>query len=59
MHDVHGPVMHEYGHAAAFHSDWAGMRSCVSDGGNAPDVVEYMGYPVPLDGGYHIPGDRK
>ncbi|MBN6054238.1 putative Ig domain-containing protein, partial [Nonomuraea sp. RK-328] len=57
--DVHGLVMHEYGHAVAFHSDWAGMRSYVSGGGNDPDVVEYMGYPVPLDSSYHIPGDQK
>ncbi|MDR8412617.1 Ig domain-containing protein [Nonomuraea sp. 3-1Str] len=57
--DVHGLVMHEYGHAVAFHSDWAGMRSYVSGGGNDPDVVEYQGYPVPLDSSYHIPGDQK
>ncbi|MEV0195672.1 Ig domain-containing protein [Nonomuraea sp. NPDC050691] len=57
--DVHGLVMHEYGHAVAFHSDWAGMRSYVSGGGNDPDVVEYQGYAVPLDSSYHIPGDQK
>ncbi|MEV0824755.1 Ig domain-containing protein [Nonomuraea rubra] len=56
--DVHGLVMHEYGHAVAFHSDWAGMRSYVSGGGNDPDVVAYQGRAVPLDGSYHIPGDQ-
>ncbi|MEV0381318.1 Ig domain-containing protein [Nonomuraea sp. NPDC050643] len=56
--DVHGLVMHEYGHAVAFHSDWAGMRSYVANGGNDPDVVEYQGRAVPLDGSYHIPGDQ-
>ncbi|MER6006014.1 Ig domain-containing protein [Nonomuraea angiospora] len=57
--DVHGLVMHEYGHAVAYHSDWAGMRSYVASGGNDPDVVAYEGYPVPLDSSYHIPGDQK
>ncbi|SPL98404.1 unnamed protein product [[Actinomadura] parvosata subsp. kistnae] len=56
--DVHGLVMHEYGHAVAFHSDWAGMRSYVSGGGTDPDVVEYQGRAVPLDSSYHIPGDQ-
>ncbi|WP_433509252.1 Ig domain-containing protein [Nonomuraea sp. CA-143628] len=57
--DVEGLVMHEYGHAVAFHSDWAGMRSYVNGGGNDPDVVDYMGYAVPLDSSYHIPGDQR
>ncbi|NUP67231.1 MAG: peptidase S8 [Nonomuraea sp.] len=57
--DVHGLVMHEYGHAVAFHSDWAGMRSYVANGGDDPDVVAYQGYPVPLDSSYHIPGDQR
>ncbi|WP_223167899.1 Ig domain-containing protein [Nonomuraea sp. SYSU D8015] len=57
--DVHGLVMHEYGHAVAFHSDWAGMRSYVQGGGNDPDVVAYQGYPVPLDSSYHIPGEQR
>ncbi|WP_336204153.1 Ig domain-containing protein [Nonomuraea sp. LPB2021202275-12-8] len=58
--DVHGLVMHEYGHAVAYHSDWAGMRNYVANGGNDPDVIAYQGYPVPLDtGGYHIPGDQR
>ncbi|MDP4503319.1 Ig domain-containing protein [Nonomuraea turcica] len=57
--DVHGLVMHEYGHAVAFHSDWAGMRSYVSSGGNDPDVVAYQGYAVPLDSSYHIPGEQR
>ncbi|WP_049567392.1 Ig domain-containing protein [Nonomuraea sp. SBT364] len=56
--DVHGLVMHEYGHAVAFHSDWAGMRSYVANGGADPDVVAYQGRAVPLDGSYHIPGDQ-
>ncbi|MFC4015931.1 Ig domain-containing protein [Nonomuraea purpurea] len=57
--DVHGLVMHEYGHAVAYHSDWAGMRSYVQSGGNDPDVVAYQGSPVPLDGSYHIPGEQR
>ncbi|MFC5834249.1 Ig domain-containing protein [Nonomuraea insulae] len=56
--DVHGLVMHEYGHAVAFHSDWAGMRSYVAGGGTDPDVVAYQGRAVPLDSSYHIPGDQ-
>jgi hypothetical protein len=56
--DVHGLVMHEYGHAVAFHSDWAGMRAYVAGGGNDPDVVAYQGRAVPLDSSYHIPGDQ-
>ncbi|GAA1669775.1 hypothetical protein GCM10009733_078960 [Nonomuraea maheshkhaliensis] len=55
---MHGLVMHEYGHAVAFHSGWAGMRSYVAGGGNDPDVVASQGRAVPLDGSYHIPGDR-
>ncbi|MFC5817826.1 Ig domain-containing protein [Nonomuraea harbinensis] len=57
--DVHGLVMHEYGHAVAFHSDWAGMRAYVQGGGNDPDVSAYQGYPVPLDSSYHIPGEQR
>ncbi|MBT2234257.1 Ig domain-containing protein [Nonomuraea sp. NEAU-A123] len=56
--DVHGLVMHEYGHAVAYHSDWVGMRSYVAGGGNDPDVVAYQGRAVPLDSSYHIPGDQ-
>jgi Putative Ig domain len=56
--DVHGLVMHEYGHAVAFHSWWNGMRSYVEARGSGYEsVIEYQGYPVPLDGSYHIPGD--
>ena len=56
--DVHGLVMHEYGHAVAFHSDWAGMRNYVATGGaNDQDVIAYQGRAVPLDSSYHIPGD--
>ncbi|MCG5213552.1 Ig domain-containing protein [Streptosporangium sp. KLBMP 9127] len=57
--DVHGLVMHEYGHAVAFHSDWAGMRNYVAtNGANDQDVIAYQGRAVPLDGSYHIPGDQ-
>ncbi|MFF3445126.1 Ig domain-containing protein, partial [Streptosporangium sp. NPDC002721] len=57
--DVHGLVMHEYGHAVAFHSDWAGMRNYVStSGANDQDVIEYMGRTVPLDSSYHVPGTQ-
>ena len=56
--DVHGLVMHEYGHAVAYHSDWAGMRNYVStNGANDQEVIAYQGRAVPLDGSYHIPGD--
>jgi hypothetical protein len=56
--DVHGLVMHEYGHAVAFHSDWAGMRNYVSTGGaNDQEVIAYQGRTVALDGSYHVPGD--
>jgi hypothetical protein len=56
--DVHGLVMHEYGHAVAYHSDWAGMRTYVStSGANDQEVIAYQGRAVPLDSSYHIPGD--
>ncbi|GAB3422196.1 hypothetical protein GCM10027569_52900 [Flindersiella endophytica] len=56
--DVHGLVMHEYGHAVAYHSWWSGMASYVAARGEGySKVIEYQGYPVPLDGSYHIPGD--
>ncbi|MGW7482922.1 Ig domain-containing protein [Nonomuraea muscovyensis] len=58
--DVHGLVMHEYGHAVAFHSDWAGMRSYVADqGAGDQDVIRYQGHAVPLDTSYHIPGEES
>lgn len=57
--DVHGLVMHEYGHALAYHSDWAGMRSFVnSAGANDPEVTAYQGRTVPLDSSYHVPGNQ-
>ncbi|MFC4015930.1 Ig domain-containing protein [Nonomuraea purpurea] len=56
--DVQGLVMHEYGHAVAFHSDWKGMADYVaSKGKDDQDVIDYQGYPVPLDTSYHVPGD--
>lgn len=55
--DVHGLVMHEYGHAVAYHSDWAGMRNFVTTGGvNDAEVTAYQGRAVALDSSYHIPG---
>jgi hypothetical protein len=57
--DVHGLVMHEYGHAVAYHSDWAGMRNYVnSSGANDQEVIAYQGRTVPLDSSYHIPGTQ-
>ncbi|WP_214416785.1 Ig domain-containing protein [Sphaerisporangium fuscum] len=57
--DVYGLVMHEYGHAVAYHSDWAGMNKYVSTGGaDDQEVIDYQGRAVPLDGSYHIPGDQ-
>ncbi|GAA2992095.1 Ig domain-containing protein [Streptosporangium longisporum] len=58
--DVHGLVMHEYGHAVAYHSDWAGMRAYVDSGGvNDQDVIAYQGRVVPVEtSGYHIPGTQ-
>lgn len=57
--DVHGLVMHEYGHAVAFHSDWAGMRNYVNtSGANDQDVIAYQGHTVALDSSYHIPGTQ-
>ncbi|MFC4118178.1 Ig domain-containing protein [Nonomuraea zeae] len=57
--DVHGLVMHEFGHAVAFHDWWEGMAK-YKDGKGADDqeVIAYQGYPVPLDGSAHIPGDE-
>ncbi len=57
--DVHGLVMHEYGHAVAYHSDWAGMRNYVTNSGNNdPEVIAYQGHSVALDSSYHIPGTQ-
>ncbi len=57
--DVHGLVMHEYGHAVAYHSDWAGMRNYVNtNGANDAEVIAYQGRTVPLESGYHIPGTQ-
>jgi hypothetical protein len=57
--DVYGLVMHEYGHAVAYHSDWAGMRNYVStSGANDAEVIEYQGRTVPLDTSYHVPGTQ-
>ncbi|WP_217362266.1 CBM35 domain-containing protein [Cohnella herbarum] len=53
--DVLGLIMHEFGHAVAFHSDWAGMAAYKNSNGNDPEVVAYMGHTVPLDSSYHIP----
>ncbi|MFC4305146.1 CBM35 domain-containing protein [Cohnella boryungensis] len=54
--DVLGLIMHEFGHAVAFHSDWQGMRAYVNAGGtNDPEVIAYQGHAVPLDSSYHIP----
>ncbi|MFC5469585.1 LamG-like jellyroll fold domain-containing protein [Cohnella suwonensis] len=53
--DVLGLIMHEFGHAVAFHSDWAGMAAYVNSGGNDPEVIAYQGHAVPLDNSYHIP----
>ncbi|MEV4018649.1 Ig domain-containing protein [Nonomuraea angiospora] len=56
--DIEGLVMHEYGHAVAFHSDWQGMAGYVaSKGKDDQEVIDYQGYPVPLDTSYHVPGD--
>ena len=57
--DVYGLTMHEFGHAIAYNSTWAGMARYKNNGGEDPDVVQYMGQPVPLDNSYHIPGDFK
>ena len=57
--DVYGLTMHEFGHAIAYSSAWAGMARYKSEGGTDSDVIHYMGYPVPLDDSYHIPGDIK
>ncbi|WP_405148889.1 Ig domain-containing protein [Sphaerisporangium sp. NBC_01403] len=55
--DVYGLVMHEYGHAVAYHSDWAGMRAYVNaSGAGDQEVIDYQGRAVPLDTSYHIPG---
>jgi hypothetical protein len=52
--DVLGLIMHEFGHAVAFHSSWSGMASYVSSGGIDPEVLAYQGNYVPLDSSYHI-----
>ncbi|WP_433003567.1 Ig domain-containing protein [Kribbella sp. CA-294648] len=55
--DVHGLMMHEFGHGVAFSSQWDGMRNYVGNGGaNDPEVTNYQGRVVPLDSSYHVPG---
>ncbi|SEN77101.1 Ig domain-containing protein [Nonomuraea pusilla] len=57
--DVHGLVMHEFGHAVAFHDWWKGMADYVaSKGEDDREVIGYQGYPVPLDTSYHVPGNE-
>ncbi|WP_237104411.1 hypothetical protein [Nonomuraea sp. MG754425] len=57
--DVHGLVMHEFGHAVAFHDWWEGMAKYQESGGaDDEEVIAYQGYPVPLDGSAHVPGEE-
>jgi len=56
--DVLGLIMHEFGHAVAFHSSWSGMAAYVNSGGIDPDVLAYQGNYVPLDSSYHIPDNN-
>ncbi|WP_431924312.1 Ig domain-containing protein [Nonomuraea jabiensis] len=38
--------------------DWQGMADYVaSKGKDDQEVIDYQGYPVPLDTSYHVPGD--
>lgn len=57
--DVHGLIMHEFGHALAFSDSWKGMAQYKQSGGNAANIVAYQGNAVPLDNTYHIPGDSQ
>ncbi|MFC5468523.1 LamG-like jellyroll fold domain-containing protein [Cohnella suwonensis] len=57
--DIYSVIMHEFGHGLVFTGEWDGMAAYVASGGNDPDVVAYQGYPVPIDGGYHIPGEQQ
>jgi len=58
--DVYSVMMHEFGHGVAFESAWSGMASYVSSSGvNDAEVIAYQGHAVPLDGGYHIPGEEQ
>jgi hypothetical protein len=57
--DIYGLTMHEFGHAIAYCYTWPGMARYKAQGGADPDVVQYMGFPVPLDDSYHINGDKK
>jgi|GEM_PF-2705064 len=54
--DVYGLIMHEFGHAVAFHSAWPGMRQYVETSGGADArVIAYQGRAVPvLANGYHV-----
>ncbi|MBB2911567.1 hypothetical protein FHS43_002840 [Streptosporangium becharense] len=57
--DVQGLVMHEFGHAVAYHSWWEGMAKYMeSKGRDDQEVIDYQGYPVPIDASGHIPGDE-
>ncbi len=56
--DVYSVIMHEFGHGLVFTGEWSGVAAYKASGGNAPDVVAYQGHPVPIDDGYHIPGEE-
>ena len=58
--DIYGLMMHEFGHAVAFHTYWAGF-ALYKDGGyqTANDVINYQGIPVPIDDYGHIPAGKK
>jgi hypothetical protein len=57
--DIYGLSMHEIGHAFAFHSSWPKHEEYKKKYNKATKVIEYQGYPVPLDPSGHIPGDKK
>lgn len=57
--DVYGLIMHEFGHGLVFTSGWKGIAAYKRSGGTAEDIVAYQGNPVPLDDGYHIPGEPQ
>ncbi|TYP78926.1 LamG-like jellyroll fold domain-containing protein [Paenibacillus methanolicus] len=57
--DVYGLIMHEFGHALVYSGSWKGVSAYKRDGGTAANIVAYQGNPVPLDDGYHIPGEPQ
>ncbi|WP_068498294.1 Ig domain-containing protein [Paenibacillus kribbensis] len=55
--DVHGLIMHEFGHAIVFSDTFPGVRALKEAAGNDPDILAYQHRPAALDDSYHLSGE--